>query len=175
MLPEMNGLEVCKTLKENYKTREIPIIMVTAKAEEADIVLGLELGADDYVTKPFSPRQLTARIKAALRRRRPAAPAQDRVIKSGEIELDTARHAVTVEGKPVTLTSKEFTLLQFLMDSADRVVSRESILDHVWGHDTSLDLEPRVVDKHIGELRKKIKGESARIVTIKNFGYRFES
>lgn len=173
MLPEVNGIEVCKTLKQNYKTREIPVIMVTAKAEETDILLGLELGADDYITKPFSPRQLMARIKAVLRRQKPAAG--DRLLKSGDLELDTARHIVTLKGKRLELTSREFSTLKFLMESRGRVLSREAILDGVWGSDSSLDLESRVVDKHIAELRKKLRNEGERIVTVKNFGYRFDA
>ena len=173
MLPEVNGIEVCKTLKQNYKTRDIPVIMVTAKAEEADILLGLELGADDYITKPFSPRQLMARIKAVLRRQKP--PAADRILKAGDLELDTAQHIVTLKGKRIELTSREFSTLKFLLESRGRVLSREAILDGVWGSDSSLDLESRVVDKHIAELRKKLKNEGGRIVTVKNFGYRFEA
>jgi len=172
MLPEISGLDVCKLLKQNYKTQDIPILMVTAKAEEADVVLGLELGADDYITKPFSPRQLMARIKAVLRRNRPAA--SDRVIRAGELELDTAKHVVTLGGRRIELTSKEFGTLLFLMESHGRALSREAILSGVWGDDASLELETRAVDKHIAELRKKLKSEGSRIVTIKNFGYRFE-
>lgn len=172
MLPEMDGLEVCRLLRHNYKTRAIPILMVSAKGEEADVVLGLEMGADDYVTKPFSVRQLQARVKALLRRYE--ARPEDRVIRAGEVEVDTARFQVCLAGTPVELTFKEYGVLKFLMEAGGRVLSRESILNAVWGQDDSLQVEIRVVDKHIGELRKKLAGEAVRIVTVKNFGYRFD-
>ncbi len=172
MLPGMEGLEVCRLLRHNYKTRTIPIIMLTAKGEDADVVLGLEMGADDYVTKPFSVRQLQARIKAALRKYE--ARPEDRIIRAGKIEMDTARHQVLLDGKAVEITFKEYGVLKLLMDSGGRVLSRETILNAVWGQDESLDVELRVVDKHVGELRRKLKTEGARIITAKNFGYRFE-
>jgi len=172
MLPEISGIEICKTLRRNYKTQDIPIVMITAKTDEADIILGLELGADDYVTKPFSPRQLIARVRALLRRYdlRPA----ERLIKVGQLEMDTAKHLVSVDGSSVELTFKEYVLLKYLLESQGRVLSRDAILDEVWGFDESLEVESRVVDKHIGELRKKLRGASSAIVTIKNFGYRFD-
>ena len=147
--------------------------MITAKSEDADVVLGLELGADDYVTKPFSPKQLMARIKAVLRRFREEP--RERLLKAGELELDTAKHLVSYQGQKVDLTAKEFSILKLFMESRGRVLSRELILDKIWGNEESLAIELRAVDKHVGELRKKIKSEASRIVTVKNFGYRFKS
>lgn len=171
MLPGVDGVEICKILKDDYKTSRIPIIMVTAKSQETDVVLGLELGADDYVAKPFSPKQLMARIKAVLRRYKPGP--QEQVYRTGELELDTAKHSVSLSGKNIELTFKEYSILKLFFESNGRVLSRESILDQVWGHDESLNVDFRAVDKHIAELRKKIHREAHRILTIKNFGYRF--
>lgn len=173
MLPELDGLEVCKILKQNEKTSAIPIIMLTAKSQEADRIVGLELGADDYVTKPFSPRELVARIKAVLRRGRGEKP-KDRILKSGPLEVDTGKHIVTLKSKLVELTSKEYDLLKALLEAEGRVLSREALLEKVWGYDESLNVETRTVDMHIGQLRKKIKSEAERIVTVKNVGYRFD-
>ena len=172
MLPELDGLEVCKTLKQNDKTSHIPIIMVTAKGEEADRVVGLELGADDYVTKPFSPRELNARVKAVLRRsqEKPAV----KVLRAGSLEMDSERHVVSLKGKVIGLTSKEYDLLKVLMLSNGRVLTREILLEKVWGYDKSIHIETRTVDVHILQLRKKIKLESKRLVTVKNVGYRFD-
>lgn len=172
MLPEMNGLEICKTLRQNEKTRNLPIIMLTAKGTESDKVVGLELGADDYVTKPFSPRELVARIKAVLRRsgEKPA----EAVSCSGTIELDRAKHELRLKGKPVEITAKEFELLDLLMRSKGRVLTREVLLSKVWGYENSVNIETRTVDMHIGQLRKKIGKEAERIVTVKSVGYRFD-
>jgi len=172
MLPEMNGLEICKTLKQNEKTRNVPIIMLTAKGTESDKIVGLELGADDYVTKPFSPRELVARIKAVLRRSR-EKPAEA-VSCAGTIELDRAKHELRLKGKPVEITAKEFELLDLLMRSKGRVLTREVLLSKVWGYENSVNIETRTVDMHIGQLRKKIGKESERIVTVKSVGYRFD-
>lgn len=172
MLPEMDGLEICKVLKQNEKTNHIPIIMLTAKAEETDKIVGLELGADDYITKPFSPRELMARIKALLRRVR--SQLTPKVIKAGQLEVDTERHKVLLRGERLELTSKEYGLLTALMEAKGRLLSREYLLEKVWGYDNSLNIETRTVDMHVGLLRKKIKKEAERIVTIKNAGYRFE-
>lgn len=173
MLPGMNGIDICKALKSNEKTSGVPVIMLTAKSEELDKVLGLEIGADDYMTKPFSPRELVARIKAVLRRGQERVRT-DVVLKSGTLEVDDARHIVRLKGKPVELTAKEYDLLKALMEVKGRVVTREHLLDHVWGYDQSLNIETRTVDMHIGQLRKKLKNEAERIVTVKNVGYRFE-
>jgi two-component system alkaline phosphatase synthesis response regulator PhoP len=172
MLPGMDGIEICKILKQNYKTGQIPIIMLTAKSQEADKVLGLELGADDYVTKPFSPRELVARVKSVLRRSQEKP--RERIFKIGSLELDTGKHLVTFKGKPVELTSKEYDLLNALMEAEGRALSRDFLLDRVWGYDQAVCIETRTVDMHIGQLRKKLKSEARRIVTVKNVGYRFD-
>ncbi len=172
MLPEIDGIEVCKILKQNEKTFFMPIIMLTAKSQEADRVVGLELGADDYVTKPFSPRELMARVKAVLRRVQ-EKPKKE-IVKIGGLEVDFAKHLVTLKGKVVELTSKEYTLLKTLIEANGRVLSREFLLDKVWGYDKSLNIETRTVDMHIGQLRKKIKLDAERLVTVKNAGYRFD-
>ncbi len=173
MLPEINGIEITKTLKQNEKTSHIPIIILTAKAQEADRIVGLELGADDYVTKPFSPRELVARVKAVLRRKQEAPRAK--VFKAGTLEVDTSKHTVLIKGKEAELTSKEFDLLTALMEADGRVLTRDFLLEHVWGYDHSANIETRTVDMHIGQLRKKLKNESERVVTVKNVGYRFDS
>lgn len=172
MLPELDGLSICKTLKQNPKTAHIPIVMLTAKSEEADKIIGLELGADDYITKPFSPRELVARVKAILRRVQEKPKAK--VLKSDSLEMDTDKHQVSLKGKPVELTSKEYGLLKALMEAGGRLLTRDYLLEQVWGYDQSLNIETRTVDMHIGQLRKKIKAEAKRIVTIKNAGYRFD-
>jgi len=172
MLPEMDGLEVCRILKQDAKTAAIPIIMLTAKAEVTDQVVGLELGADDYVTKPFSPKELVARVRAVLRRVKPKA--KEEILRFGYLEVDTGRHTVALKGKSLELTSKEFDLLRTLMEAGGRVLSRERLLEHVWGYDQSLNVETRTVDMHIGQLRKKLKTEESRIITVKNAGYRFD-
>lgn len=173
MLPGLDGMEVCKILKQNEKTASIPIIMLTAKSQEADKVVGLELGADDYVTKPFSPRELTARVKAVLRRGREKQPA-DRVLKAGTLEVDLSKHVVSLKSKTLEFTSKEYDLLTALMEAGGRVLTREKLLEQVWGYDGSLNIETRTIDMHIGQLRKKLKNEGERILTVKNVGYRFE-
>lgn len=174
MLPGIDGLEVCKTLKSDDKTASIPIIMLTAKSQESDKVVGLELGADDYVTKPFSPRELIARIKAVLRRGKERGTSP-KILKAGDLAIDPARITVTIKGKPVELTAKEFELLKTLIASNGRVLSRDYLLDTIWGVDHAAEIQTRTVDVHIRTLRKKIKGESSRIITVKNYGYRFES
>ena len=172
MLPEMNGLEICKALKQNEKTRLIPIIMLTAKGTESDKIVGLELGADDYMTKPFSPRELVARIKAVLRRFQEKPT--ETILRSGTIELDMTKHELRLKGKPVEITAKEFELLRVLMSSKERVLTREVLLSKVWGYENSVNIETRTVDMHVGQLRKKLKHEAERIVTIKSVGYRFD-
>ncbi len=172
MLPKINGLEICKTLKLNEKTRLTPIIMLTAKGTESDKVLGLELGADDYMTKPFSPKELVARVKAVLRRSQ--GKPNEEVLRSGTIELDITKHELRLKGKPVEVTAKEFELLGILMSSKSRVLTREVLLSKVWGYENSVNIETRTVDMHIGQLRKKIGKEAERIVTVKSVGYRFD-
>lgn len=172
MLPELNGLDVCKLLRQDTKTRPIPIIMLTAKGTEADKVVGLELGADDYMTKPFSPRELVARIKAVLRRVH--EPPKKEFLKAGGIELDITKHELRIKGKPAEVTAKEFALLQTLMASKGRVLTREVLLEKVWGYENSVNLETRTVDMHITQIRKKIGKDAERIVTVKSVGYRFD-
>ena len=172
MLPGMNGIEITKTLKQNEKTSHIPIIMLTAKAQEADKIVGLELGADDYMTKPFSPRELVARVKAVLRRHKDSPKLK--VLKTGTLEMDTEKHIVSIKGKEVEMTSKEYDLLKALLEADGRVLTREFLLEHVWGYDQSVNIETRTIDMHIGQLRKKLKNESERLVTVKNVGYRFD-
>ncbi len=170
MLPEQDGLEVCRRLKQDAKTQSIAIIMLTVKSDETDKVLGLEMGADDYITKPFSPRELVARVKAILRRGA-AQPAAE-VFRLGDLRVDWARHTVELKSKPVELTSKEFELLRALIEAKGRVLSRDALLDKVWGYERALEIETRTVDLHISQLRKKLKAAGERILTVKNVGYR---
>ena len=173
MLPGIDGLEVCKTIKSESKTAAIPIIMLTAKSQESDKVVGLELGADDYVTKPFSPRELIARVKAVLRRIHEKDKPQDS-FRLGDLAIDFAKILVTVKDKTVVLTAKEFELLKTLVRSKGRVLSRDHLLDTIWGLDQSLEIQTRTVDVHIRTLRKKLKSAAKYIITVKNYGYRFE-
>jgi len=168
MLPKMSGLEVCKILKSDRVTRQIPIIILSAKATEADRLRGLELGADDYVTKPFSPREVVLRIQAIERRR--TAEIEDEKLVCGLITLDPVRHQVAVAGKPVRLTMAEFKLLTMLMKRAGRVHSREMLLSGAWGYEAVINT--RTVDTHIRRLRDKLGKASSTIETIRGFGYR---
>jgi len=173
MLPGMDGLEVCKNLKGDIKTASIPVIMLTAKSQESDKIVGLELGADDYMTKPFSHRELIARIKAVLRR----VKEKDRlpeVLKEGDLIIDLSKITVSVKDKPIELTAKEFELLKTLIKAKGRVLSRDYLLDTIWGFDHAMEIQTRTVDVHIRTLRKKLRSESKRIITVKNYGYRFE-
>jgi two-component system alkaline phosphatase synthesis response regulator PhoP len=170
MLPEMDGLEVCRLLKHGEKTKHIPVVMVTVKSEETDKVLGLEMGADDYVTKPFSPRELVARVKAVLRRMSP--PPAD-VFQLDTLRVDWGKHMVSIKSKPVELTSKEFELLRALIEARGRVLSRDALLDRVWDYERAGEIETRTVDLHISQLRKKLKPVARHILTVKNAGYRF--
>lgn len=172
MLPGMDGLEVCKTLKKDSKTASIPIIMLTAKAQESDKVIGLELGADDYMTKPFSPRELLARIKAVLRRMKEKDKLPE-LLKIGELTIDFSKIMVLVKNTQVDLTAKEFELLKTLIGAKGRVLSRDYLLDNIWGFDHAGEIQTRTVDVHIRTLRKKLKTAAERIVTVKNYGYRF--
>ncbi len=168
MLPKMPGLEVCKILKNDGATRHIPIIMLTAKAEEVDRIVGLEFGADDYVTKPFSPREIVLRIKAIMRRGKGEAPEEKMTL--GGITVDPARHAVTVDGKAVRLTTVEYKLLSMLMLRRGRVQSRDRLLNEVWGYESLIDT--RTVDTHVRRLRKKLGKAADAIETVRGFGYR---
>ena len=173
MLPGMDGLEVCRRLRGDPATAALPIIMLTAKADEIDRVVGLEMGADDYLAKPFSTKELVARVRAVLRRARPGETA--RALTVGGVSLDQSRHAVTVGGRPVELTPKEFDLLHALLAAAGRVLSREHLLNRVWGYARADEIESRTVDVHVRRLRAKLGGEERRIATIKGVGYRFET
>lgn len=173
MLPDVDGLEVCRMLKKDAKTSSIPIVMLTAKGQEADKIVGLELGADDYVTKPFSPRELIARIRAVLRRLKEKERLPE-AFEAGDLMIDFSKIWVGVKGKPVDVTAKEFELLKALIKASGRVLSRDYLLNAIWGMDQSLEIQTRTVDAHITTLRKKLKGEARRIVTVKNYGYRFE-
>lgn len=175
MLPGLDGLEICRRMKADARTSRIPIIMLTAKGDESDKVLGLGLGADDYVTKPFSLKELLARVRAVLRRAGVKAAVSPEKLKAGALELDAARVEVRLKGSPVELTSKEFELLKALMASGDRVLKREELLEKAWGVDAALEVETRTVDVHVGTLRRKLGREGRRIVTVKNYGYRFEA
>ena len=173
MLPEHDGFEVCRLLRQDPRTKRIPVILLTVKNEESDKIVGLELGADDYMTKPFSQKELVARVKALLRRAK--EPVAEELISVGHLCVDFGRHVVTVASKPVELTAKEFELLKALLEAKGRVLSRDFLLDRVWGLEQSLEIETRTVDVHVGQLRKKLKHESKRLITVKNAGYRFDS
>ncbi|PYJ92845.1 MAG: DNA-binding response regulator [Verrucomicrobia bacterium] len=168
MLPKMSGLEVCRILKSDTATRHIPILMLTAKAEEIDRIVGLEFGADDYVTKPFSPREVVLRIKAILRRAEGGA--EDECLSAGSIVIDPARHEVSVHGKRVNLTSLEFKLLRTLMQRRGRVQARDRLLNDVWGYESVIDT--RTVDTHVRRLRKKLGKAADAIESVRGFGYR---
>ena len=172
MLPGMDGLEICRHLRQDAATARLPILMLTAKAEEVDRVVGLEVGADDYVVKPFSPRELVARVRAILRRAQ--EPADLSVRRLGELEVDESRHSVAVQGTPVELTAKEFGLLCALIRANGRVLNREQLLEGVWGYADAAEIESRTVDVHIRRLREKLGPEAKRIVTVKGVGYRFD-
>ena len=166
MLPKMAGLEVCKILKSDTATSHIPILMLTAKAEEIDRIVGLEFGADDYVTKPFSPREIALRIRAILRR----GEKPEESLKAGPISIDPARHEVRVNGKQVHLTSLEFKLLRTLMQRRGRVQDRDKLLNEVWGYESVIDT--RTVDTHVRRLREKLGKAGDAIETVRGFGYR---
>jgi two-component system phosphate regulon response regulator PhoB len=168
-LPKMPGLEVCKILKADRVTRAIPILMLTARAEEIDRVVGLEFGADDYVTKPFSPREIILRIKAILRRG--AAEQAEEPMTAGPITIDPAKHKVTVGKKDLDLTSIEFRLLRMLIQRRGRVQQRDRLLNEVWGYESVIDT--RTVDTHIRRLREKLGKGGDHIETVRGFGYRF--
>jgi len=168
MLPKMPGLEVCKVLKTDPATRHIPIMMLTAKAEEIDRIVGLEFGADDYVTKPFSPREVILRIKAILRRGE--ARQDDERLTAGAITIDPARHNVSVEGKRVNLTSIEFKLLCTLIQRRGRVQARDRLLNDVWGYESVIDTP--TVDTHVRRLREKLGKAGIAVETVRGFGYR---
>ena len=168
MLPRMPGLEVCKILKSDSLTRHIPVLMLTAKAEEVDRIVGLELGADDYVTKPFSPREVVLRAQAILRRGE--APEETPSLIAGPITIDGVRHQVSVNGKALHLTSLEFKLLRTLVQRRGRVQERDRLLTDVWGYESMIDT--RTVDTHVRRLREKLGKAGDVIETVRGFGYR---
>jgi len=170
MLPGVDGLEICRTLRREPATRALPIIMLTARTEESDRIVGLELGADDYVTKPFSPSEVVARVAALLRRAQRWADSGSPVLSYGPIELDRERHLVTDRGSPVQLTAKEFLLLEYFMQHRGRVLSRDLLLTDVWGYRYTGGT--RTVDVHVRRLREKLPALGDGIETVKQFGYR---
>jgi two-component system phosphate regulon response regulator PhoB len=167
MLPRMSGLEVCKVLKSDPATQHIPVLMLTARAEEIDRIVGLEFGADDYVTKPFSPREVVLRIQAILRR---GEVKEGERLTAGPITIDPARHCVLVGGKRVNLTSIEFKLLRMLVQRRGRVQERDRLLNEVWGYESVIDT--RTVDTHVRRLREKLGKAGDIIETVRGFGYR---
>jgi two-component system phosphate regulon response regulator PhoB len=173
MLPDQSGLELTRAIKRNKDTEDMPVIMLTARADEHDKVSGLEGGADDYVTKPFSPRELLARINAVLRRTSAAGPGG--TIESGGLELDAAGHRVSVDGQTVPLGPTEYRLLHFFMEHPERVYSRSQLLDRVWGG--NVYVEERTVDVHIRRLRKALEpfGRDGLIQTVRGAGYRYST
>ncbi|HEV8354377.1 MAG TPA: response regulator transcription factor [bacterium] len=173
MLPYVDGLEVCRQVR---RESGVPIIMLTAKDGELERVVGLELGADDYVTKPFSPRELVARVRAILRRTAPAADGTAGPLASGGLALDPATHEASLNGRPVDLTAKEFDLLRLLMSHPNRVFTRDFLLEHIWGYDYYGST--RTVDMHISRLREKIEDDPVAptyIITVRGVGYKFKS
>jgi two-component system alkaline phosphatase synthesis response regulator PhoP len=170
MLPHVDGLEICRVVRGHEKTAAIPIIMLTARAEESDRIAGLEIGADDYLAKPFSPNELVARVRALLRRAaRGAAPA-GQTVTYGSIVVDPGRHIVSSNGEPVTLTAKEFLLLEYLLAHRSRVLSRDVLLTDVWGYRYTGGT--RTVDVHVRRLREKLPLLADALVTVKQFGYK---
>jgi len=170
MMPEMDGLEVCKILRREPATAKVPIIMLTAKASEIDRVLGLELGADDYLTKPFSVRELLLRIKKILARSQTEETAKDQ-LRCGDLLVDLPRHLVSWKNKPIEMTATEFKLLSILMERAGRVQSRDQLLRDVWAYDSLIDT--RTVDTHMRRLREKLGPAAKHLDTIRGTGYRF--
>ena len=171
MLPEVDGLEVCKLLRQDACTRNIPVIMLTARTGEIDRVLGLELGADDYVTKPFSPRELVLRVKNLLKRRQPEETRNEHLV-VGELAINIPRHQVTFKGRDLELTATEFKLVTVLAERRGRVQSREQLLKDVWGYDSLIDT--RTVDTHMRRLREKLGEAAKHLDTVRGVGYRIQ-
>jgi DNA-binding response OmpR family regulator len=170
MLPQVDGLEVCRITRSNQATTSIPIIMLTARGEESDRIVGLELGADDYIAKPFSPNELVARVRALLRRAKRAAPLDGSAMAYGPITVDSGQHTVAVAGVEVALTAKEFLLLEYLLQHRGRVLSRDLLLTDVWGYRYTGGT--RTVDVHVRRLREKLPLLTRALVTVKQFGYK---
>jgi DNA-binding response OmpR family regulator len=171
MLPGLSGLEVCRALRADRRTKDLPIIMLTARAEETDRIIGLDLGADDYVSKPFSPNELVARVRALMRRVRTTEPDADS-IRFGPLVMDVERHTVSDAGREVRLTAKEFLLLRYLLEHRGRVLSRDVLLGDVWGYHYTGGT--RTVDVHVRRLREKLPVLVSGLVTVKQFGYKLE-
>lgn len=175
MLPGLDGLEVCRQLRRNDRFARTPVLMLSARGEEADRVVGLEIGADDYVTKPFSTREMIARVRALLRRNEPAVPARTKV-QRGDLVIDPTAHSVLVGGRSIELSALEFRLLHYMASHPGMVFSRDQLLDNVWGNDRSVT--PRSVDVYIRRIREKIESapqQPAYVQTIHGVGYRFAS
>jgi two-component system alkaline phosphatase synthesis response regulator PhoP len=168
-LPGLDGLSLCAELRHDKRTRSLPVIMLTARGDEADRVVGLEVGADDYVVKPFSPKELVARVRA-LMRRLDRHEDEEAPLVLGALEIDGARHTIRWEGQPVHLTAKEFALLVALVEARGRVLSRQALLEQVWGY--SYAEGTRTVDVHVRRLREKLPGIAGRLTTVKSLGYR---
>jgi DNA-binding response OmpR family regulator len=168
-LPGMDGLALCTEIRRDRRTKDVPVVMLTARGDEADRIVGLEMGADDYVVKPFSPKELVARVRALFRRLE-RKPEDETPIVRGRLEVDRLRHIVRWEDKPVHLTAKEFALLVALLEAQGRVLSRQALLEDVWGY--SYAEGTRTVDVHVRRLREKIPGLAPAIVTVKSLGYR---
>ncbi len=172
MLPGVDGLEVCRRIKGDPRTQQIPIIMLTAKGEESDIVVGLEMGADDYITKPFSPKVLIARLRSVLRRPSLRGDSREQVLVRADITIDSLRHCVIIKNKPVELTATEFGLLHFLAQKPGWVFTRQQIVDHVKGEDYAVT--DRAVDVQVVGLRRKLGAYGRYIETVRGVGYRFK-
>lgn len=170
MMPDLNGVQICRMLRADPKLKEVPVIFLTAKAEEADRIQGLETGADDYICKPFSTKELMLRVQSILRRTGEATVESPKMLQAGQIRMDVDRHEVSVSGQVIELTATEFKLLRLLMERRGRVQTREHLLINVWNYET--EIETRTVDTHVRRLREKLGGEADWIETIRGVGYR---
>ena len=170
MMPDLSGIQICRLMRADPQLKKIPVVFLTAKAEENDRIQGLETGADDYICKPFSTKELVLRVQTILRRLTEAAPAEPKRLQVGEIVIDTERHAVELHGQPLELTATEFNLLKLLMERRGRVQSREHLLLNVWNYET--EIETRTVDTHVRRLREKLGSEADWIETVRGVGYR---
>ncbi len=170
MMPDLNGIQICRMLRADPKLKKVPVIFLTAKAEENDRVKGLETGADDYICKPFSTKELVLRVQTILRRLSEGAATEPKLLHVGQISIDIDRHEASLHGKPLELTATEFKLLHLLMERRGRVQTREHLLINVWKYDTGI--ETRTVDTHVRRLREKLGAEAGRIETIRGVGYR---
>lgn len=170
MMPDLNGVQICRMLRADPKLKNVPVVFLTAKAEENDRIQGLETGADDYICKPFSTKELLLRVQSILRRTSEISPPEPKHLQVGQIRVDTERHEVTVGGRPIELTATEFKLLRLLIERRGRVQTREHLLINVWNYET--EIETRTVDTHVRRLREKLGAEADWIETIRGVGYR---